>query len=54
MFLAKYDDMSLYDEYMEKIFIIDQKQLQFDKNAGCNLIGISEKPDGTLSNHEYF
>ena len=37
-----------------KIFIIDHEQLQFDKNAGWTLIGIPEKEDGTLSDHEYF
>ena len=39
---------------MDKRFIIDHEQLQLDKNAGWTLIGISEKPNGTLSDHEYF
>ena len=39
---------------MEKIFIIDHKELQFDKNYGWTFIGIPEKPDGTFSDHEYF
>ena len=39
---------------MGKIFIIDHEQLQCDKNAGCALIGIPEKPGGTLVDHEYF
>ena len=54
MFLAKYGILALYYEDMEKIFIIYHKKLQFDTNAGCTLIGIPEKPDGTLSDHEYF
>ena len=39
---------------MEKIFIIDHEQLQYDKNFGCNLIGIPEKPDGNFLDREYF
>ena len=37
-----------------KKFIIDHKQLQFDKSAGWNLIEIRDKTDVTLSDHEYF
>ena len=54
MFLAKYGSLALYDEDMEKVFIIDHKKLQYDKNAEWNLIKIPEKPDGTLVYHEYF
>ena len=39
---------------MNKIFIIDQNKLEFNTNAGWTLIGIPEKPDRTLSDHEYF
>ena len=53
-FLSKYGSLALYDEYLEKRFFIDLKQLKFDKNAVWNLIGIPEKPDGTLSDHKYF
>ena len=54
MFLAKYVSLDLYDEDMKKRFIIDHKQLEFDKNDGWNLIGIPEKEDGSFSDHEYF
>ena len=54
MFFEKYGSLDLYDEDLEKIFIIDHEQLQFDKNAGWILIGIPEKPDGKLSDCEYF
>ena len=54
MFLAKYGSLAPYDEDLEKIFIIDHEQLQFDKTDGWTLIGIPEKEDGTLSDHEYF
>ena len=54
VFLTKYVSLALYDENMEKIFIIDQEQLDFDKNIGWNLIGILVKPDGNFSDHEYF
>ena len=54
IFLAKYGSLDLYDEYPEKRFIIDQEQLQFDKNYGWTLIEIVEKPDGFLLDNEYF
>ena len=46
--------LALYDEDLKKRFIIDHEQLQFDKNDGWTLIGIPEKEEGTLSDHEYF
>ena len=46
--------MDLHDEYMEKSFVIDHKQLQFDKNYGWTLFVICDKPDGTFSGHETF
>ena len=45
MLIARYGSLSLYDEDLEKIFIIDHEQLEFNKNSGWNLIGIPEKPD---------
>ena len=54
MFLEKYGSLDLYDEDLEKIFIIDHEKLQFDKTDGWNLIGIPEKEYGTLSDHDYF
>ena len=54
MFLAKHGSMDLYDEYTEKRIIINHKQLKFDKNSRWTLIGIPEKPDGYLLDHEYF
>ena len=54
MFHEKYGSLALYDEDLEKIFIIDHEQLQFDKTDGWTLIGIHEKEGGTLSDHEYF
>ena len=53
MFLAKYSSLALCDEDMKKI-IIDHEQLEFDKTDGWTLIGIPEKEDGTLSDHEFF
>ena len=46
--------MALYDEDMEIIFIIDHEILEFNKTDGWTLIGIPEKEDGNLSNHEHF
>ena len=54
MFLAKYGSLALYDEDLEKIFIIDHEQLEFDKTDGWALIGIPEKEDGSVYDHEYF
>ena len=53
-FPEKYGSLVLYDEDLEKRFIIDHKQVEFGKNYGWKLIGIPEKPVGTLSDHEYF
>ena len=54
MFLAKYGSLALYYEYEKKIFIIDHKQLKFDKNDGWILIGIPDKTYRYLLDHEYF
>ena len=54
MFLAKYGSLDLYDEDLEKRFIIDHEQLQFDKADGWTLIGIPEKEYGSLSDHDHF
>ena len=54
MFLAKYGSLDLYDEDLEKSFIIYYEQLEFDITDGWTLIGITDKEDGTLSDHEYF
>ena len=48
MFLAKCGSLDLYYEDREKRFIIDHEQLEPDKNAGWNFIGIREKPDGNF------
>ena len=50
----KNGSMDLCDENLGKRFIIDHKKLEFDKNAGYNLIEIPEKPDRTLSVNEDF
>ena len=54
MFLEKYGSLDLYDEDLEKIFIIDHKQLQFGKNYGWNLFEIFNKLDGYFYDHETF
>ena len=54
MFLANYGSLALYADNMEKIFIIDHKQLKFDKKGGWDLFGIVNKSDGTLYDHETF
>ena len=54
MFLARYGSLDLYDEDLEKIFIIDHEILECNKTYGWTLIGIPEKQDGTLSDHECF
>ena len=54
MFLAKYVSLDLYDKDLEKRFIIKHEKFKFDKNAGYTLIGMPEKPGGTLSDNWYF
>ena len=54
IFCKKHGSLDLYDEDLEKRFIIDHEQLQYDKNSGWGLIGIPEKPYETLVDHEYF
>ena len=54
MFLANDCSLALYDEDLEKWFIIDHEQIQFNKNDGWDLIGIPEKEDGNFSDHDYF
>ena len=53
-FLAKYGSLDPYDEEMEKDYSFDHEILEFNKTYGWTLIGIPEKGDGTLSDHEYF
>ena len=48
MFISKCGSLALYYEDLEKIFITDHKQLEFNKNAEYTLIGIPEKSGGTL------
>ena len=54
MFLGKYGSLALYDVDLEKRFIIDHEQLQFDKTDGWTWIGLPEEEDGAFSDHEYF
>ena len=54
MFLEKCGCLDMYDEDLEKIFIIDHEQLQFDKTTGWTSFGICNKPEGILSDHETF
>ena len=54
MFIAKYGSLDLYEEDLEKIFIIDHEQLKFRRIYGWTLIGITDKPDVYLLDHEYF
>ena len=54
MFLEKHGSLDLYDEDLDKRSIIDHEQLEFNINSGLNLIVITEKPDGILSDYDYF
>ena len=54
IFIEKYGSLALYDEDLKKIIIIDHDILELNKTDGCTLIGIPEKENGTLSDHEYF
>ena len=54
IFLTKYGSLDIYDEYLEKYSLLTTISYNLIKNDGYNLIGIPEKPDGTLCDHEYF
>ena len=51
MILEKYGGLDLYDEYAKKIFIIYHANIQYEKDI-WNLIGITEKTDGSSTKHE--
>ena len=53
-FLEKYDGLFLYDIYINKIYIIDDEDIQFVNKYGYSLIGNPDHPDGTSNSHEYF
>ena len=40
IFLAKYGSLAIYDKDLKRLFIIEHKQLKFDKTDGWTLIGI--------------
>ena len=46
-FLAKYGVLSLYDIDMEKIYSIDDKEINFRKVDGYALIGNPDHPDAS-------
>ena len=54
IFPAKYGSLALYDEDLNKIFIIEHEILEFNKTDVWLLIGIPKKEDGTFSDQEYF
>ena len=53
-FLAKYGRLSLYDIDTEKRYSIDDKEIHFVKGEGYALIGNTDHPDGSSTDHEYF
>ena len=52
--MAKYGGLSLYDIDTEKRYSIDDKEIQFVKGDEYTLIGNSDHPDGSSTDHEYF
>ena len=53
-FFAKYGNLDLYDEDLEKKIIIEHKLLEFNRTDEWNLIEIPEKEDENVSDQEYF
>ena len=53
-FLEKYGRLSLYDIVFEKIYFIDDEDINFVKGYVYALIGNPDHPDGTSNDHEYF
>ena len=52
--MAKYGGLSLYDIYFGKIYSIDDEDIHFLKVDVYALIGNTDHPDGTSTDHEYF
>ena len=52
-FLEKYGGLFIYDIGFEKIYSIDDEDIQFVKGYGYDLIGNPKNPDGTSNDHEY-
>ena len=50
-FLEKYGDLALYDEDLNKIYIIDHEYNHYVKIESISLIGIPDEPS---TDHEYF
>ena len=50
--LAEYAGISLYDIDFEKIYSIDDEDIQFVKGDGYALIGNPKITDGTSTDHE--
>ena len=53
-FLEKYGRLSLYDIDFEKIYFIDDEDINFVKGCVYALIGNPDHPYGTSTYHEYF
>ena len=53
-FLAKYGGLSIYGIDFEKIYSLDDEEIQFVKGYGYALIGNPDHPNGTSTDHEHF
>ena len=52
--MVRYGGLSLYAIDLEKIYSIDDEDIQFVKGDGNALIGNPDNPDGNSTDHEYF
>ena len=53
-FLEKYGGLSVYDIDFEERYFNIVEDIHFVKGCGYALIGNSDQPDGTSTDHEYF
>ena len=52
--MAKYGGLDIYYEHLKKRYTIDHEDIQFVKNKGCALIGLTDEPDGSSTDYENF
>ena len=52
--MVKYSGLDIYDEYMNKIYIVDHEGIHVINNEGWTLILIPDDPNATLTGNELY
>ena len=53
-FFSNFGGISLYDIYFGKTYLIEDEDINLVNGYGYAIIGNSDSPDGTSTDHEYF